>query len=470
MSYQHNKFDFLITNAEVIASAKPLSQFTRAMIGIEGDRISYVGPTLPPDQASGKTVFDAKGSLVIPGLVNVHTHTILTMVRGVAEDMGFAPAYTPGVPHGHDVLPHEAVALAKLGALEAMRFGSTLINDSYVHAEHTLPAMAELGLRVFTCGRIHDVDFSRVHWGEWKHNPKIGFKTIEEAIRLYDRWNGSFDGRTGVQFTPHAPDTCSKDLLREIAKYCQPLGIRVTTHLSQSRLENRRILERDSCTPTELLDDVGLLNSRLIAAHGIFMTDSDIKRAGSVGINLAHIPKGNATGGHMAPTRRMHRAGMALTLATDNMHGDLIEVMRWALCIGRVQEGCIDDEWQPADVLQMATMAGAQAMGLSAEIGTLEPGKKADLVVLNMDQPHWVPKISILGNLMHVGQGRDITHVMIDGRWVIEGGRATLVDEEKIKAEAQQAAESLWTRARTELGDAQASQSSRSDLLSSAAS
>lgn len=454
MMSPQNEFDLLITNAEVIARAKPVAHFTRAMIGITGNRVSYVGPALPADKARAETVFDAKGSLVIPGLVNVHTHTILTMVRGVAEDMGFAPAYTPGVPHGHDVLPHEAVALAKLGALEAMRFGSTLINDSYVHADLTLPAMAELGLRVYTCGRIHDVDFSRVHWGEWQHDPRIGSKTMAEAVQLYERWSGQFDGRTGVQLTPHAPDTCSKDLLREIADHCWPRGIRVSTHLSQSRLENRRILERDGCTPTELLDDVGLLNSRLIAAHGIFMNESDIQRAGKAGMNLAHIPKGNATGGQVAPTRKMHRAGIALTLATDNMHADLIEVMRWALCMGRIQEDRIDDEWQPHDILEMATMGGARAMGIDAEIGSLEPGKKADLVVLNTDQAHWVPRINLLGNLMHVGQGRDVTHVMVDGRWVVENGRASLVDEEKIKSDAQQAAESLWARARAEVAAA----------------
>lgn len=445
-----DEFDLLIINAEVIASAKPFVHFTRAMVGIHGARVSYVGPSLITDRVRAKAVFDAKGSLVIPGLVNVHTHTILTMVRGVAEDMGFAPAYTPGVPHGHDVLPHEAVALAKLGALEAMRFGSTLINDSYVHADVTLPAMAELGLRVYTCGRIHDVDFSRVHRGEWKHDPAIGSKTMSDAVRLFEDWSGRFNGRTGVQLTPHAPDTCSKDLLREIAHYCEPRGIRVSTHLSQSRLENRRILERDGCTPTELLDDVGLLNSRLIAAHGIYMNEFDIQRAGKVGMNLAHIPKGNATGGQVAPTRKMHRAGIALTLATDNMHADLIEVMRWALCIGRIQEDGIDDEWQPHDILEMATVGGARAMGLETEIGTLEPGKKADLVVLNTDQPHWIPRINLLGNLMHIGQGRDVTHVMVDGRWVVEAGRAILVDEERIKSDAQRAAESLWARARAD--------------------
>src|SRR5699024_1570974 len=151
-----------------------------------------------------------------PGFVNTHTHTILTMVRGVAEDMGFAPAYTPGVPHGHEVTEEEAIALARLGALEALLFGSTLINDSYVHANHTLPAMAELGRRAYTCGRIHDVDFSRVHLGDWQHDIAIGEQTLADAIALEERWRGHFEGRVGVQLTPHAPDTCSKYLLKQI--------------------------------------------------------------------------------------------------------------------------------------------------------------------------------------------------------------------------------------------------------------
>ncbi|NBS12990.1 MAG: hypothetical protein EBS77_10080, partial [Gammaproteobacteria bacterium] len=121
--------------------------------------------TRHPDE----TWLDWSQCLVLPGFVNVHTHTTLVMVRGEAEDMGFAPAYTPGVPHGHEVTVDEAIALSRLGAYECLRFGSTTINDSYVHAEHVMPAMAELGLRVVGSARIHDVDFSRVHLGEWHY-------------------------------------------------------------------------------------------------------------------------------------------------------------------------------------------------------------------------------------------------------------------------------------------------------------
>ncbi len=156
--------------------------------------------------------------------MNVHTHTILSMVRGVAEDMGFAPAYTPGVPQGHMVNEEEAVALARLGALEAMLAGSTLINDTYVHTDLTLPAMADLGLRVFSCNRIHDVDFSGVSKGRWEHKAEIGERTLNQALGLAQRFHGRADARTGVQLAAHAPDTCSTPFLKDVAAAAERTG------------------------------------------------------------------------------------------------------------------------------------------------------------------------------------------------------------------------------------------------------
>ena len=444
--------DLALLGATVVRRAAPLDIVEDAVVLIRGDRITYVGPRRgAPDAPAGSRTLDLSGHVVIPGLVNVHTHTILTMVRGVAEDMGFAPAYTPGVPHGHEVSPQEAVALARLGALEALLFGSTLINDSYVHADLTLPAMEAVGLRVTACSRIHDVDFSRVHLGEWTHREHIGAQTLAAAVDLFETWNGKAGGRIGVQMTPHAPDTCSRALLQEIERVATPRGIRVSTHLSQSRLENRRIQEREGCTPTELLEAVGLLNDRLIAAHGIYMSDADIARAGRAHIHLAHVPKGNATGGQIAPTRRLRDAGVSLALATDNMHADMIEVMRWALCVARVQAEGIDDLWQPADVLHMATLGGACAMDMQDDIGTLAEGKKADLVAIDFRRPHLTPRTNVLGNLVHTAQGRDVNVVIVDGRVVVENARPTLVDVEAIVSDAEAAAAALWERARAQV-------------------
>ena len=205
-------------------------------------------------------------------------------------------------------------------------------------------------------------------------------------------------------------------------------GLGVNTHLAQSRVEVKRIREREGISPAELLDDIGLLNERLVAAHCLFLDEDDFERAGNARINVAHIPKGNATGGTAAPTSRLRRAGARITLATDNMHADMVEVMRWGLNIGRLQEGAVTDFWQPEDVFRMATLDGARAMGLDDDIGSLAAGKKADLVVFDFRRAHLTPATDVLGNLVHVGQGRDVETVIVDGRVVVEDGRAVLVD------------------------------------------
>ena len=442
-------FDLLLTDLTVVTVDAQMRVIDNAAVGIVGGRIAWVGPMAElPAETTATRRMPLPGRVLTPGFVNVHTHAILTMVRGVAEDLGFAPAYTPGIPHGHDVTPDEAVALSRLGAVEALMFGSTLINDTYVHADLTLPAMAALGGRVFSCGRIHDADFSLIGDGRWEHHRDIGERTLSEALALADRWHGKFDGRAGVQLSAHAPDTCSDALLREIADASQTRGLRVNTHLAQSRKEVAQVLHRSGRTPPQLLDEVGLLNDRLLAAHCLFMDDADIARCGRAGIHVAHIPKGNATGGTAAPTSALRRAGANLTLGTDNMHADMVEVLRWALAIGRLQEGGVDDFWQPNEVLRMATIDGARAMGLGDEIGSIEPGKRADLVAFDFRRPHLVPCVNPVGNLVHVAQGRDVEHVWVDGVQVVDSGRPTQADLDTILAEAQQASLALWQRAK----------------------
>jgi 5-methylthioadenosine/S-adenosylhomocysteine deaminase len=441
-------YDLLLRGATLLTCDSADRVIREGAIGITGERLAYVGvaAALPPDAAALRTV-DLAGRVITPGFVNVHTHAILSMVRGVAEDLGFAPAYTPGIPHGHDVTPDEAHALSRLGALEALLFGSTLINDTYVHAELTTGAMAELGLRVWNCGRIHDADFSLIGDGRWEHHAAIGERTLGEALALADKWHGKENGRVGVQLAAHAPDTCSDAFLVEIRKAAESRALRVNTHLSQSRTEVEQIRRRSGKTPAELLEDVGLLNDRLIAAHCIFVTDSDIARCGRAGIHVAHIPKGNATGGTIAPTVKLRAAGAQLALGTDNMHADMVEVMRWALAMGRVQEGKVSDSWQPKDMVRAATMGGARAMGLADEIGSLEPGKKADLVAFDFRRPHLVPDTNPIGTLVHTGQGRDVEMVLVDGRVVVESGRPTLVEVNDVLVRAQNAADALWQRA-----------------------
>jgi 5-methylthioadenosine/S-adenosylhomocysteine deaminase len=441
-------FDSLLEGATLLTGDPARPVVEDGVLAVTGNRIAFVGDRgqLPEDVGAARRL-DLRGRVVTPGFINVHTHAVLSLMRGIALDMGFAPAYTRGVPHGHDISEAEAVALARLGALEALGFGATVMVDSYVHAQATLPAMAALGLRVWSCSRFHDVDFTRVHEGAWRHDPAIGDASIAATLALMKAHHGAHGGRTQVMLAPHAPDTCSDDLLRKVADLARETGLRVWTHLSQSELENRVIRERSGCTPTELLDRVGLLTDRLIAAHCIHLTDGDIARIAAAGATVAHVPKGNATGGSMAPTPRLKRAGARLALGTDNLTQDMTEAMRWALAVARIQLGAVSPDWQPRDVFAMATSAGARALGVAHELGRLAPGYLADLVIFDFRRAHLTPLLDPLGTLVHDACGRDVEHVFVDGRQVVADGDATLADARRIRAEAQAVSEALWARA-----------------------
>jgi len=445
-------FDTAIIGAVLLTGDPSRPVIADGVLGFSGNRIAFVGErgALPSEIPATKIV-EAEGRVVTPGLINVHTHAVLSLMRGIALDMGFAPAYTRGVPHGHDITEDEAVALARLGALEALTFGSTAMVDSYVHAHVTLPVMSELGLRVWSCTRFHDVDFTRVHEGVWTHEPSIGDDCIAATLALMKRHHGTNNGRTHVMLAPHAPDTCSDELLAKVADLARDTGLNVWTHLSQSRLENSVIAKRSGCTPTQLLERLGLLNDKLIAGHCIYLTDDDIARLAASGMTVAHIPKGNATGGSMAPTPKLKERGVRIALATDNLTQDMTEAMRWSLAVARLQIGSVSDQWQPRDAFAMATTAGAQVLGRSHELGRLVEGYLADCVVFDFRHAHLTPLIDPLGTLVHDGCGRDVEHVFVDGRQVLASGAPTFADARRIRADAQRAAEALWARAADEL-------------------
>lgn len=439
-------FDIVIRGCTVLTGEPDQGVIDNAVIGIHGDRLALIAHADEAEPVAAHRVIDARGYLATPGFINTHTHAVLSFARGMTEDAGFAPAYTRGVPHAYDVREDEAVALARVGALEALLFGSTLINDMYVHADATLPAVAELGIRISTGGWLHDVDFEHLHDRIWDYRPSIGERTLREVVDLADRWHGTFDGRASVMLAPHATDTCSRDFLREVDRERKRMNVRVMTHLAQSNIEVAQVRHRDSMTPTEVLEDSGLLDRDLIAAHCLVMTETDIARAGRAAITVAHAPKVNMTSGYRPVTSALRRAGATVALATDNMHGDMIETMRWALAAGRLEEAEISDFWQSRGVFHMATLGAATSMGRDHDLGSLTVGKKADVVLVDFRHAHLTPSLDPFATLVHVAQGRDVGMVIIDGRIVVEDGHPTLVDEERIRREAACAAKRLWDR------------------------
>lgn len=434
-------FDLLLEDATLITgdAAQPL--WRRATLGLRGGRIAYIGESAPVGARARRRLALA-GHVITPGFVNPHQHAILSLVRGVAADLGFAPSYTPGLPQGTQVNPEQARALARLGACEALLAGSTLLGDHFVQADVTTEAMAELGLRLAPSWRIHDVDFARVAQGEWVFDRALGERLLQAALDLHARWRGH--PRVYPQLAAHAVDTCSEELLRRVAELSAGHGLCVNMHLSQSQVEVGRVQARCGRSATQVLADCGLLNERLLGGHGIHLNDADIAMLAQARATVVHIPKCNATSGRLAPTPRLKAAGVNLALATDTQHADMVELPRWALMTARVQQGCVADDWQPRHVFEMATLGGARALGLAHEIGSITLGKRADLVVFDARRPHWVPLADPLGTLVHCGQGRDVRHVLVDGELLVEDARPTRVDLDQVCAEAEAAARPLW--------------------------
>ena len=437
--------DIVIKGVTLLTADPARPQLRDGALGLLGDRIAWLGSSAEAPPA--REMLSLPGRVVIPGLINPHTHSAFTMVRGVAADLGFAPSYTKGIPNALDLTPDDAIALAKLGALEAMLFGSTLIGEHFVHMPACLPELAKLGLRVHASVRLHDVDFRKVAQGAWEYDATQGDALLMDNLDLYSRWHDKENGRVAVQFAAHAADTCSDAYLKRVATEAKLRDAVVNTHLAQSKVELERVRARNGMSPVETFAEAGLLDHKLLCGHCIYVDAPDIARMAAAKVHVVHIPKCNAASGRLAPTPDMLAAGLNMVLSTDTQHGDMIELMRWALATARIRSGKIDDTWQPELVFEMATINGARALGLESELGSLAVGKKADFVVLDFRRAHLTPAPDPLGNLVHTGLGRDVEQVFVDGRCIVRDGRATLVDQDAIIADANRVAQALWSNA-----------------------
>ena len=438
--------DLLVTGDTVFTLDAAGRVLKDGAIAIRDRTIVDVGPAA--DMAARWTparTLDGRDRIVMPGLVNVHNHTPLMITRGMIEDIGFAPMYTPGIPQGHWLTEEDAYALSRLGMYELLRAGCTTVVDYYRYPSACARAAAELGLRAVIAGRVHDADPAALSTGRYEHRTAIGAASLAENAELIARWNGHDGGRIRCDWAPHAPDTCSDDLLREVKALADAHGGNVHTHLSQLPLEVEAVQARSGVTPPQLLDRLGLLNERLIAAHCIHMERPDIELCGKAGITVAHAPIGNAKGGRIAPIVELREAGARIALCTDTFSGDLIEAMRWAISMQRInRQGNVLDA---RTVLGWATRDGADAIGLGDAVGSLEVGKKADLVMLDASAPSLAPLVDGYGVLVHSASGHDVDTVVIDGRVVLSGGKPTLADGAAIARDAQAVARRQWNRA-----------------------
>jgi 5-methylthioadenosine/S-adenosylhomocysteine deaminase len=352
--------------------------------------------------------------------------------------------YTRAVPQGHLLSEGETVALSRLGFYELLRSGSTTVVDFYRRPKALVQAAEEIGLRAVIGGRIHDVDLEALTEGQMIHRPEIADATLEETRDLIESCNGRGGGRIRCDFGVHGTDTCMPRLLRQVVEAARDHPGNIHIHLAHARGEIGYVKERDGVSPTELLDAVGLLDARLLAAHCVFLDEGDRARLGKARVAVAHAPHQNATAGTAAPIRELAETGARVTLCTDTRSGDLFEAMRLAVASWRARHGGYEPKART--LLSWATTAGAEALGYASEIGRIEVGKKADLIMLDRRHPNLAPIIDGFGVLAYSAKAGDVDTVIVDGQVRLQDGQPVGFDGDEVVREAQRAAESLWRR------------------------
>jgi 5-methylthioadenosine/S-adenosylhomocysteine deaminase len=442
--------DVVIHDTTVVTADEAGTIHHDAAVAVAGGRIAALGPTAEvlaghPDAER----VDGRGRAVFPGLANTHTHLSRVLARGIYEDL--SPSHTPPFIGGLSPLPapelspDEQRAMVRLGALEAIRSGTTLALEESSGIDAYADALADTGLRLLLCERAWDRGRASIGQpGSFEVDRALGEAGLERIAALHRRWNGVADGRIRTGLAVWAPDMASPELLGRARKLQDGLGVLATVHLNQIWGEVAAVQEQRGVPPTEYLAREGFLSNRLVAAHCRCMTFAEERALGAAGAAVAFNSAIAARRGLSPRIADLERHGCLITLGTDNMAEDMVDVMRTALFMERVrrQDG---RRPTPEDVLTWATRNGYRALGVP-DGGWLEPGNRADLMVVDLRTPHLTPALRVVSDFVHNGQAGDVESVMVDGRWIMRDRRVLTLDEPAIVAEADRVARTAWGR------------------------
>lgn len=423
---------------------------------IEGSRITDVGRA---DELHKKYApehrIDASRKLVIPGLVDCHVHLAQAMIRGCADDVALIDwlgKYVWPLQGNYDA--EDGRVSAQLCMLEMIKSGTTSFIESMTHTRYGFDGIANVlkqsGMRGCLAKTIMDTPaYGRK---QMMHPGMIedGDKSLNETIQMFDRWNGKADGRISVWFGPRSLGACSRPLYEKIAEEAAKRKAGITMHLCEIQEDVKYALRKFKKRPVAFATEVGLLGPRTTLAHAVWLTDRDIAALSKTRTNVAHCPSSNtklASG--IARVPEMLDRGVNVALGCDggpsNNSYDMIREMKLAACIHKVRLS--DPMTMPAEtVLEMAIIGGARAIGLEDRIGSLEPRKLADIVLVNLDSVHMVPNNNCVSDLVYAGCGHEVDTVIINGRIVMEERKMTTLDEPEIIREARERAKALLKR------------------------
>ena len=401
---------------------------------VSGGKILVVGEV--PADFRADTVVEGKDRLLIPGLVNAHTHVYMTMFRGCADDLSFTDWLFGHIDPLESKMTREDCYWATLlGYLEMISTGTTACLDMYVFTETALRAAEESGFRAA---------LSRGLTGG-AGDPEGGKRRIREALEEMEDWKGSTD-RIRFFLGPHAPYTCDPDYLREIADLAEERKLPLHLHLSASVSEQEGIREKYGCTPAEYFDRAGILRPGTVAAHCVYVSESDMRLLAERGVTAVTNPASNLKlGNGVAPVPDLLRAGVNVALGTDGAaSNNALNLFRELNLVTLLHKGLRGDptELPASQGLRMATENGARALGWE-KLGRIEAGWTADLAVLDLDRVNLRPWNDLLSSLAYAAGGSEVESVMVEGKFLMKDREFLTIDRERVQFEVDRTCKRL---------------------------
>jgi cytosine/adenosine deaminase-related metal-dependent hydrolase len=426
-------------------------------LAVQGETIAAIGPT---DQIlrtyPRAEVYDGRGKALFPGLINCHAHMAAVLARGFNEDFGFPNSATLAIQPTSLLQGEEGTLMVTVAALEAIRTGTTTIVENAGGIGRSAAALAQTGLRCVFAESIRDSENvagpmspeGLARSDAPRFSPRLRDEGLQRINDLFTTWHGKNQGRISVFPAAALAETASPELLHAVRAFAEKHDLGYTIHLTQSRAEADFMVRHHGLRPSAFLDKHDFLGPRLFAAHCRYVDAAEIALLGKSRTIVSHQAAMAANRGVIPPIPSLRAAGCPIALGTDNNTNDLFEVMRVALLTERIRR---DDEKpgllpQPEDILADATQGGARAVGQEKLLGSLDVGKKADLLVVDTQRAHLVPAMRIVSAWIHNGQGSDIESVMVDGRFIMRNRTILTVDEDRIIAEADKVGRRIWSQ------------------------
>ncbi|NEU55459.1 amidohydrolase [Halorussus sp. MSC15.2] len=419
---------------------RPDATVERADVLVDSESGDIVAVGDPEDVPEGDETLDAEDGLVMPGLVNAHTHVAMTLLRGYADDKELDAWLREDIwPVEGELTPEDVRAGTELGLLEMIRSGTTAFADMYFHEEEVVDAVEDAGLRarlgygVVTLGK--DEDGAR--------------EDCEQSLATAREFDGAADGRVKTAFMPHSLTTVGEEYLREYVPEAREEDIPLHYHANETTDEVEPIVEEEGQRPLEYARDLDMTDESDFVAHGVHLDAAEIDLLAETGASVVHCPASNmklASG--MAPVQDLLDAGVTVGLGTDgaasNNDLDVFDEMRDAAMVGKLAAN--DASAVPAEsVVQMATEGSASALGFDS--GRIEAGANADIAVVDLDAAHLTPRHDLVSHLVYAARGSDVRHTVCDGAVLMRDGEVLTLDAEAVRQRAEERAAAAVERA-----------------------